>query len=157
MGGLWVTVPRMGAAALLFALASLGLPGLGNFVAEFLVLLGAFRVNVWLTSLATLGLIAATVYALWMIQAAFHGPRKVDWKIQDLTGREIAMMAAMTLVIVLLGLYPQPVVNTANQALGNLPGVAQAETSAPRPATLRTIYARSESIVVAPEAAHDPR
>jgi NADH-quinone oxidoreductase subunit M len=156
MGGLWTTVPRMGAAALLFALASLGLPGLGNFVAEFLVLLGAFRVNVWLTSLATLGLIAATVYALWMIQVAFHGPRKADWKIPDLTGREMTMMAAMAVVIVILGLYPQPVVNTASQALGNLPGVAPAAASAPRPASSRTVYARSESMVVAPEGANDP-
>ncbi len=120
MGGLWTTVPRMGAVAMVFALASLGLPGLGNFVAEFLVLLGAFKANVVLTALATIGLVFATVYSLWMIQAAFQGPNKENWHIPDLSPREIAMFAAMIIVIVGLGLIPQPVINTAQPALDNL-------------------------------------
>ncbi|MFB6375576.1 MAG: NuoM family protein, partial [Bradymonadaceae bacterium] len=62
MGGLWAHVPRMAAVALFFALASLGLPGLGNFIAEFLALLGAFEVSLVITAVATSGLIAATIY-----------------------------------------------------------------------------------------------
>lgn len=120
MGGLWATVPKMGAAMLFFAIASLGLPGLGNFVAEFLVLLGAFRVNTFLTALGTAGLILATVYALWMVQVAFHGENTRQRVLHDLDVRELAMVAAMVLVLVVLGLYPQPVINTANQALSNL-------------------------------------
>jgi NADH-quinone oxidoreductase subunit M len=124
MGGLWTTVPRMGAVALVFALASLGLPGLGNFVAEFLVLLGAYTSNSLLTILATIGLIVATVYALWMVQAAFQGPNRRGWKIPDLSARELAIFAAMTIVIVWLGLFPQPVLNTAKQGLDNVQRLA---------------------------------
>jgi NADH-quinone oxidoreductase subunit M len=113
-------VPRISGVGLLFALASLGLPGLGNFVAEFLVLLGAYQANVALTVLATLGLITATVYALWMIQQTFHGPNTSGWKLPDLGSREMVVMAAMIVVIVWLGLYPQPVLNTAKPALDQL-------------------------------------
>ncbi len=120
MGGLWATAPRIGGVALFFALASLGLPGLGNFIGEFLVLLGSFRVNIAAASVAAVGLIAATVYALWIIQRVFHGPNTFNWRMPDFRGREMIIMAAMIIVIVWLGLYPQPVFNKAGQALGNL-------------------------------------
>ena len=73
MGGLWHQAPRMGACAMFFAVASLGLPGLGNFVAEFLVLVGLFAVQPWLAAVAALGVITAAVYSLWMMQQAFQG------------------------------------------------------------------------------------
>jgi NADH-quinone oxidoreductase subunit M len=120
LGGLWSTAPRMGGVGLLFALASLGLPGLGNFVGEFLVLLGAYQVSILLTVLATVGLITATVYSLWMIQQTFHGPNTTGWRLPDLGGREMAIMAIMIAVIIGLGLYPQPVLNTARPALDGL-------------------------------------
>ncbi|MEJ2538151.1 MAG: NADH-quinone oxidoreductase subunit M, partial [Calditrichia bacterium] len=72
MGGLWENVPRMGGVGMLFAMASLGLPGLGNFIAEFLTLVGSFQTSVWITILATLGLVAATVYSLRIVQRVFH-------------------------------------------------------------------------------------
>ncbi len=120
MGGLWATVPRMGGVGLLFALASLGLPGLGNFVGEFLVLIGVYQKSIPMAVVATLGLISATVYSLWLIQAAFHGPNKHDWKLPDLSRREMGIMTAMIAAIVWLGLYPQPVINTAQQSLNNI-------------------------------------
>ena len=83
MGGLWTVAPRMGAVAMFFAMASLGLPGLGNFVAEFLVLLGAYQVSIALTAIATAGLVVATVYSLWIIHQAFHGPPREPWKPKD--------------------------------------------------------------------------
>ena len=95
MGGLWTAVPRMGAATLFFALASLGLPGLGNFVAEFLVLLGTFQVSPAIAVVATAGLVTATVYALAMMQRTFHGAPREEWRLSDLTGREMAAMLAM--------------------------------------------------------------
>jgi NADH-quinone oxidoreductase subunit M len=134
LGGLWSTVPRMGGVGLLFALALLGLPGLGNFVAEFLILIGAFQANVTLTVLATVGLIAATVYALWMVQQAFHGPNTANWKLPDLGGREMLTMAVMIAVIVWLGLYPQPILNTAKPALDQL----QHSVSAIQPSLMPT-------------------
>jgi NADH-quinone oxidoreductase subunit M len=120
MSGLWSIVPRMGAVAMFFALASIGLPGLGNFIGEFLVLLGSFKANVALTTVATAGFVASVVYALWMIQLIFHGPRRERTKIVDLKVREVWEMGVMILVLLWLGLYPQPVLNTAGTALEGL-------------------------------------
>lgn len=120
MGGLWAAVPRMGAVGLFFAMASLGLPGLGNFIAEFLVLAGTYRTNIFMTVLATVGLVTATVYSLWMIHVAFFGPNKENWKIPDFSLREMSAMAVMIVSLVLLGLFPQPFLNTAGQALDKI-------------------------------------
>jgi NADH-quinone oxidoreductase subunit M len=125
MGGLWATVPRMAAVTMVFALASLGLPGLGNFIAEFLVLVGTYHSSVTATVLASLGLIGASVYALWIIQRALHGPNQLGLKPADLSGRETAAMAAMIIVIVWLGLYPQPVIDTARLPLSHLQQVTE--------------------------------
>jgi NADH-quinone oxidoreductase subunit M len=125
MGGLWSIVPRMGGVALFFAMASLGLPGLGNFVAEFLILIGAFQVNPFLTMVATAGLVAATVYALGFIQQTFHGPNQEGWKVPDLAPRDLAIMAVMIVALVYLGLYPQPILDTANPALSHLQRVVE--------------------------------
>ncbi len=73
LGGLWAVVPRLGGVWLFFALASLGLPGMGNFIGEFLVLLGAYRVSLPMTVLAALGLVVSTLYAVRMVQKVFFG------------------------------------------------------------------------------------
>jgi NADH-quinone oxidoreductase subunit M len=71
-------------------------------------------------SMATVGLLAATVYALKFIQQTFHGPNTKESKIPDLAPRDMAMMAVMIASLVCLGLYPQPVLDLANPALGHL-------------------------------------
>ncbi|MBI1910942.1 MAG: NADH-quinone oxidoreductase subunit M [Deltaproteobacteria bacterium] len=116
MGGLWATTPRIGAVMLFFALASLGLPGLGNFIAEFLVLLGSFGANKTVASIASVGLILAMSYSLWMMQRVFHGPNEFNWSLADFKTREMAVMAAMVAIILWLGVYPQPVLDR----LGNM-------------------------------------
>jgi NADH-quinone oxidoreductase subunit M len=120
MGGLWSIAPRMGAMAMFFALASLGLPGLGNFVGEFLVLLGSFAVSPALAILATAGLVGATIYSLWMIQQTFHGSPREAWKFSDLTGREMTALLAMVLALIWLGLCPQPELNLTGPAIKHL-------------------------------------
>lgn len=117
MGGLWENVPHLGAVGMLFAMASLGLPGLGNFVAEMLTLFGSFQANVVMTVLATMGLVASTVYSLRIVQRVFHGKKEKEWSIKDLSGREIGIMASMILVIVWLGVYPKPVLNTVDKVV----------------------------------------
>ncbi len=117
MGGLWEVVPRMGRIGLLFALASLGLPGLGNFVGEFLVLQGTFQTYPTIAVFATLGFVVATVYSLWMVQRIFTGPNKEAWEFPDFDRREMTIMTAMIIVIFVLGLYPQPFLNTTQAAL----------------------------------------
>jgi NADH-quinone oxidoreductase subunit M len=124
MGGLWSVVPRMGGFGLLFALASLGLPGLGNFVGEFLVLLGTFAVSPAAALLAALGFIAATVYSLWMMQRVFAGEYAGPGGVEDLDKREFAVFAAHALALLWLGLYPQPVLETVAPALAEIPSAA---------------------------------
>jgi NADH-quinone oxidoreductase subunit M len=132
MGGLWSTVPRLGGAGMVLAMASLGLPGLGNFVAEFLVLLGAFQVSPVLTIIASLGLVLAAVYALRFIQHTFHGPNTQAWHLPDLTLRDMAIMAVLIASLVWLGLFPQPVLNTADPVLQSLQPPAAHSTTAGR-------------------------
>jgi NADH-quinone oxidoreductase subunit M len=120
MGGLWESMPRMGGMSMLFALASLGLPGLGNFVGEFLILFGAWPVNRLLTAIAALGLVAASVYSLWIMQQVFHGRTREVRSLHDLTGREGAALALMGIILIWLGVYPQPVFKTARPALRQL-------------------------------------
>ncbi len=126
MGGLWEIAPRFGGITMVFVLASLGLPGLANFVAEFLVLLGTFRVSVPLAAAASVGLIVATVYSLAIVQRAFHGPLPGVLHVRDLTAREVAVMSLMIALVVGLGVYPQPVVDTARPALAALQRVVAA-------------------------------
>ena len=124
LGGLWASVPRLGALGLFFAIASLGLPGLANFVGEFLVLLGAFRVSIPWTVIAALGLVTAVVYALILVQRTFHGENTQGWRLADCTPREGASLGAMAAIVVWLGVHPQPVLDTARasmSALASLP------------------------------------
>ncbi len=114
MGGLWTTAPRMGAITLFFVIASLGLPGLGNFVGEFLVLLGAFQVDVWLTVAAGVGLVMAAIYALSLMQRSFLGaPAAGVTAMSDFGLRELSIMALMMLALIGLGVFPQPVFDLA--------------------------------------------
>ena len=120
MGGLWHHMPRMGAVALFFVLASLGMPGLGNFVAEFLVLVGLFKVSPWMAAAAALGLITAAVYSLILMQKAFYGAPQERHKVHDFGTLEMTAMAVMIIALVWLGMYPQPVLDMVQPVLDSL-------------------------------------
>jgi NADH-quinone oxidoreductase subunit M len=132
MGGLWEKAPVMGAIGLIFSMASLGLPGLGNFIAELLILIGTFKTNILMSCLASAGLIAATIYSLRIVQKVFFGNNNRVWEMNDLTVREKIVSASLVIVIVWLGLFPQPVFNTA------------------KPALLKTLDAQRENIIQDP-------
>jgi NADH-quinone oxidoreductase subunit M len=117
MGGLWETMPVLSGAGLVFAMASLGLPGLGDFVGEFLVLLGTYRVSVPLAIVATLGLVIATLYGLRFAQSAFQGPNQHQWRLPDMRLREWTALGLMMLCLVWIGLYPQPLLRTVRPGL----------------------------------------
>jgi NADH-quinone oxidoreductase subunit M len=134
MGGLWKQVPVMGAMGMIFVMASLGLPGMANFVGEFLVLAGAFKANVLMTSLACAGLVAATIYALRIIQKVFLGKENSSWNIKDLSIREKLVLAFLVILIVYLGLFPKKVMNTAEPSIGKILGQVENTISA-RPET----------------------
>lgn len=120
MGGLWQQVPRMAGVGLLFSLASLGLPGLGNFIAEFLILTGSYQENIGLTIFAAFGLIASTIYSLRIMQKVFYSKKEKEWNIKDFGVREMIMMGAMIIVIVWLGISPQTFLNTARSSVNNI-------------------------------------
>lgn len=120
MGGLWSRLKFLPPVALFFAAASLGLPGMGNFVGEFLILLGSFKVAPLVTVIAASGLILAAVYSLIMLQRAFYGKPQSDERLRDLSGRELGLMFSLMLLLLLLGLYPQPVLNTSAAAMAGV-------------------------------------
>jgi len=121
MGGLWVHAPRMGVVTLFFVVASLGMPGLGTFVGEFLVLMGAFQVDVGLTVAAALGIVFAAVYSLSLMQRAFQGPpNPAVAAMPDFGAREMTVMILMMIGLILLGIFPQPVLDLAMPTLAGL-------------------------------------
>ncbi len=125
MGGLWSSLPRLAAVAMFFAIAALGLPGLGNFVGEFLVLLGTFQVHATTAVVSALAMVVAPIYALVLLQKGFFGPPsaalagKVD-TVADFGSRELLMMGAMMLGLVILGLFPRLVTVYLQPALAGL-------------------------------------
>jgi NADH-quinone oxidoreductase subunit M len=118
MGGLWGRIRYLPGVMLFFSVASLGLPGTGNFVGEFLILLGSFpRVPV-ITVVATVGLVLASVYSLIMLQRACFGQGKSNSELLGMRPRELGMMLVLASLLILLGLYPQPVIDTASGTVG---------------------------------------
>ncbi len=110
MGGLWRQVPRMGTMGLIFVMASLGLPGLGNFIAEILTLIGAYQGEFKvLTIIATVVMITSTAYALRIMQKVFYGKKHKEWVISDFGVREMIVMVSLSVVIIWLGWYPSSV------------------------------------------------
>ena len=121
MGGFWKQMPFMGTVGLIFAMASLGLPGLGNFIAEFLTLLGAWKASHKLTILATIGLVAATVYSLRIVQKVFHGTEtEQEHALHDLTLREKLILVPLVISIIWLGLFPQSALNVSKSTIQTL-------------------------------------
>ena len=130
MGGLWSKMPKMGAMGLIFVMASLGLPGLGNFVAEILILIGSFFANKILTIIATIGLVAATVYSLRIMQKVFYGKEQKQWNVADFGFREMGIMISLSVAIIWLGLFPAAVLNLAKSAVVSIAGSVNKKTEA---------------------------
>lgn len=113
MGGIWARMPWLPAISLFFAAAALGLPGTGNFVGEFLILIGSFPAAPWVVVLAACGLVLGSVYALAMIHRAYFGPVQQEAALPGLKPRELAMVLGLGVLLILLGVYPQPVLDTS--------------------------------------------
>jgi NADH-quinone oxidoreductase subunit M len=134
LGGLWASAPRLGAMVLFFAMASLGLPGLANFLGELLVLFGSFTAHPGWTVVATSGLVLATLYSLAMVQRTVYGSPRFS-TLLDLGRRELATLGALAALLVVLGCYPGPVFRGARDALRRaLPPPAAATIEARAPA-----------------------
>ncbi len=122
LGGLWSGAPRLAAMSLFFALAAMGLPGLGNFAGEFLVLLGAIAVRLLPAVLAATAMILSAVYALSLVRRTMFGPPRQQAVIADLGAVETIVMGWLTLLIVFLGLFPRTLIGVVGPFLQTIPG-----------------------------------
>lgn len=139
-GGLWKIMPLYGTIMLIVALSSMGLPGLNGFIGEFAILLGAWGAGApggafgsyLYAAFATLGVILAAVYMLWMFQKMFLGKAEnpKNEHLADLNWREIAVMVPLLILIFWIGLYPTPFLNlmapSVNELVATLNNVAVA-------------------------------
>jgi NADH-quinone oxidoreductase subunit M len=109
-GGVAKVMPIFAAFFLVVSLSSIGLPGLNGFVGEFLVLLGAFQAMPTFAVIGALGVILAAVYMLWMYQRVMFGEvtHEQNMQLKDLNLREVFVLVPVVLVIIWIGVYPQP-------------------------------------------------
>ncbi len=114
-GGLGAVMSRYSVALWASCFASLGLPGMSGFVAEFFVFRGAFPAYLLLTCLATIGLVVTAAYLLWTIQRVLLGPTNERWaKLPDMDVREVVSVLPLMILMVLFGVYPKPILDILN-------------------------------------------
>ncbi len=121
-GGLVHRMPAYSLVFMLFMLASVGLPGTGGFVGEFLILVGAFKANSWVAALTTIGVILGAAYMLYLYRRVIFGALTKDSlkAIKDLTPREIAIFAPLIVLILWMGVYPEPFLNVMHVSVANM-------------------------------------
>jgi NADH-quinone oxidoreductase subunit M len=107
---------------MVFTLANVGLPGTSGFVGEFLSLIGTFRVNTWVATMATLGTILSAAYALWLYRKIIFGKLEKPslFNIKDIGWREIAIMAPLVILTIVFGVYPKPVLDISSASVAQL-------------------------------------
>ena len=109
-GGVINTMPKFAFFAVLFAMANAGLPGTSGFVGEFIVILGAMRVEFWYAFAAATTLILGAAYSLWMVKRVIFGAIANDdvRQLQDINGREMLVLGILAVLVLAMGLYPAP-------------------------------------------------
>jgi NADH-quinone oxidoreductase subunit M len=137
-GGLVNRMPMYAAVFMVFTLANVGLPGTSGFIGEFLTLIGTIKVNTWVTTLATTGLILSAAYALWLYRKVIFGTlEKASLAtITDLGGREMFIFAPLVALTILLGFYPKPVLDISATSVATLLDNYNRAIGAPKAATL---------------------
>jgi NADH-quinone oxidoreductase subunit M len=131
-GGVQKVAPLLAGTFLIAGLAGLALPGLNTFVSEFLVLIGTFTRYKVAAVAATAGIILAAIYILWMYQRTMTGPVKPEVEgMPDLKARELWAVVPLIVLIVGLGVYPQPVLKIINPAVGQT--LSQTHSTDPPP------------------------
>ncbi len=121
-GGVANTMPVFAAFFMLFAMANAGLPGTSGFVGEFLVILAAFAVNPWFAVLAATTLIFGAAYTLWMYKRVIFGDVANDKvaKLKDLESREVLFLSALAAAVIIMGVWPNPVLEVMHASVDNL-------------------------------------
>jgi NADH-quinone oxidoreductase subunit M len=121
-GGVVNTMPKFASLLVLFALANAGLPGTSGFVGEFFVILGSFHADPWLAFLAAVTLILGAAYTLWMVKRVVFGDVANDRvaALTDVGAREFWMLMLLAMAVLLVGIWPAPLVDVMDASLGNL-------------------------------------
>ena len=121
-GGVVNTMPKFAAFAMFFTMANCGLPGTGGFVGEWMVILGAVRLSFWIAALAATALILGAAYSLWMYKRVYFGaPANDDVRaLTDLSIREFAIMAALAIATLWMGVYPKPFTDVMHTSVNAL-------------------------------------
>ena len=141
-GGVQKVAPVLAGTFLVAGLATVSLPGLAPFVSEFLVLIGAYN-RYWLAAaFGVTALVLSSIYILWLYQRLMTGPVTAgNEKIRDLVPRELLVVGSLIVLLLVLGIYPKPVLNIINPAVAN---------------TMTTINQQDPAPIVRPGAAHLP-
>jgi NADH-quinone oxidoreductase subunit M len=121
-GGIARPMPRYASLLVIFALSSLGLPGTNSFIGEFLVLIGAFLERTFFAVIATLGVILAAVYLLWMVQRVAFGAitRPENQHLSDLNLREMATLIPLVVLVFWIGFFPEPFLSVMHASVNHL-------------------------------------
>lgn len=121
-GGLAKAMPQYATFFVIFALSSVGLPGMNSFVGEFLVLVGAFEWSKLTATLAALGIILAAAYILYMVQRVVYGPASPNMlpKLTDLNLREFGMLVPLVFFVFWIGLYPKPLLDVMHGSVARV-------------------------------------
>ncbi|MDD2879090.1 MAG: NADH-quinone oxidoreductase subunit M [Rhodoferax sp.] len=121
-GGVVNTMPKFTAFALLFAMANCGLPGTAGFVGEWMVILGAVKVNFWVGMAAASALIFGAAYTLWMFKRVYLGPVANDHvkDLKDINAREFFYLTLLAVAVLYMGLYPKPFTDVMDVSVAEL-------------------------------------
>tara|TARA_B100000676_G_C17687619_1_gene634607 strand:- start:328 stop:735 length:408 start_codon:yes stop_codon:yes gene_type:complete len=115
-------MPKYAFLFLLFTLANVGLPGTSGFIGEFLVLVGIFKINIWVAVFATTGVVLSAAYALSLYRRVIFGDLiKLELKeILDLNKREVLILLPLAIAIITFGIYPEPLLSVMHSSVENL-------------------------------------
>jgi len=120
--GVATPMPVFAAFMVLFAMANSGLPGTSGFVGEFLVIMGSFQANAWFAIIAALTLIFGAAYTLWMIKRVVYGAVISEQvaALKDVNQREILVLGALAAMVLVVGIWPNPILEVMHVTIDNL-------------------------------------
>jgi len=138
-GGLVTNMPIYALVFMIFTLANVGLPGTSGFIGEFLTLIGTFRINIPVATLATLGVILSACYALWLYRKVVFGviDKPAVAAMRDMGRREILVFVPLVVLTILFGVYPKPVLDMSAASVAQLLENYQAAVAPKKAADLR--------------------
>ena len=121
-GGIVSIMPKYAILLMIFTLGAIGLPGTSGFIGEFLILMGTFKKNFLVATIASLGVILAAAYMLWLYKRVVFGKLINDnlKKMVDLKKSEILILWSLAIPTILFGFYPEPLINTIEVSVSNL-------------------------------------